>query len=167
MAKTLLVTIDHVGRIPLICGDGPILVPMRVSSQMLNKLVMSGYRVYEHNPNNIHQKVRVTRSNLNEDRFPPVVPKPEVHPVGKEIPTVNLAPDAPSVKEESVEEEKSAETVEASKSEASETANSQTAQAPIFDKYAGLSRNQRKRLRQQEAAAKAAAEKESETPSNQ
>lgn len=163
MAKTLLVTIDHVGRIPLICGDGPILVPMRVSSQMLGKLVMSGYRVYEHNPNNIHQKVRVTRSNLNEDRFPPVVPKPEAHPVGKEIPTVNLAS---AVKEEPVEKENPSEAAEASKSEASETANTQTAQAPIFDKYAGLSRNQRKRLRQQEAAAKAAADKEAATASS-
>lgn len=162
MANTLLVTIESKGRIPLIAADGPILVPTPLSKSLVAKLVMSGVKVNECNPNDIHQTVRITRSNLNENRFPPVVPTPEQHPTGKEIPTVNLvAPDpAPVVEEEPEKDETPVE--EESTEEKTEEKSAPQAQPPVFDKYAGLSKNQRKRLRQQEAAAAAAA-KEAKT----
>lgn len=157
MANTLLVTIESKGRIPLIAADGPILVPTPLSKTLVAKLVMSGVKVNECNPNDIHQTVRITRANLNENRFPPVVPTQEPHPTGKEIPTVNLvAPDpTPSMNtdDSDVEEDQSDETSE----EKDDQKPVSQVQPPVFDKYAGLSKNQRKRLRQQEAAAAAAA----------
>lgn len=162
MANTLLVTIESKGRIPMIAADGPILVPTPLSKSLVAKLVMSGVKVNECNPNDVHQTVRITRSNLNENRFPPVIPTPEQHPTGKEVPTVNLvAPDpTPVVEVESEKDEAPVE--EESAEEKHEEMPAPKAQPPVFDKYAGLSRNQRKRLRQQEAAAAAAA-KEAKT----
>ena len=74
MAKVVLVTIESVGRIPLIGGDGPILVPTRMSFDLVKKLVMNGVKVNLHNQNDVHQKVRLTRTNLDDNHFPPVVP---------------------------------------------------------------------------------------------
>lgn len=164
MGNTLLVTIESRGRIPLIAADGPILVPTPLSKSLVSKLVMSGVKVNECNPNDVHQTVRITRANLNENRFPPVIPTPEVHPTGKEVPTVNLVAPVPTsiMNEETSTEEVSEEISE----DTSEEKPATQAQPPVFDKYAGLSKNQRKRLRQQEAAAAAAAAKESEKESH-
>lgn len=164
MANTLLVTIESRGRIPLIAADGPIMVPTPLSKSLVAKLVMSGVVVNECNPNDIHQTVRITRSNLNENRFPPVVPTPEQHPTGKEIPTVNLvAPDPTPVVENDHEADETTEEGDSEEKTEEKPVQHTQAQAPVFDKYAGLSKNQRKRLRQQEAAAAAAAAKEAKT----
>lgn len=164
MSKTLMVTIETVGRIPAICGDGPILVPTRMSYSLVSKLVMSGVRVYDHNPNDIHQKVLLTRNNINTDRFPPVVPERQEHPVGRSVPEVSFEN---PVREEPAEEDDSI-TADESSEEEIETDDHEeveptpapapaVAQAPTVDKYAGMSKNQRKRARQAEAAARAAA----------
>lgn len=164
MAKSLLVTIETRGRIPAIYADGPILVPTPLGSDLVKKLVMSNVKLYVHNPHNVQQKVRVTRSNMNDEFFPPVVPKPEPKPIGKDIPQVSFEkkPVAPVVETPVVEETKTEEPVkeevveEAPVEETKEIAPQQSAPVTI-DKYAGMSKNQRKRARQAEAAARAAA----------
>ena len=164
MAKSLLVTIETRGRIPAIYADGPILVPTPLGSDLVKKLVMSNVKLYVHNPHNVQQKVKVTRSNMNDEFFPPVVPKPEPKPIGKDIPQVSFEKKpvvAPVVETPVVEETKTVEPVkeedveEAPVEETKEVAPQQSAPVTI-DKYAGMSKNQRKRARQAEAAARAA-----------
>ena len=167
MAKTLLVTIETRGRIPAIYADGPILVPTPLGSDLVKKLVMSNVKLYVHNPHNVHQKVKVTRSNMNDEFFPPVVPKPEPKPIGKEVPQVSFEKKptvAPVVEPTSVVEETAKpeepvkeEIVEEAPVEEVKEAVSQQVAPVTIDKYAGMSKNQRKRARQAEAAARAAA----------
>lgn len=169
MAKVVLVTIESVGRIPLIGGDGPILVPTRMSFDLVKKLVMNGVKVNLHNQNDVHQKVRLTRTNLDENHFPPVVPQPKPKPVGKEIPQVSFekkveqpvvgtAEDTKEVTSEIrtlIQNEES--TSETPKEEVKQVPHPTVAAMPTADPYAGMSKNQRKRARQAEAAARAAA----------
>lgn len=169
MAKVVLVTIESVGRIPLIGGDGPILVPTRMSFDLVKKLVMNGVKVNLHNQNDVHQKVRLTRTNLDENHFPPVVPQPKPKPVGKEIPQVSFekkveqpvvgtAEDIKEVTSEIrtlIQNEES--TSETPKEEVKQVPHPTVAAMPTADPYAGMSKNQRKRARQAEAAARAAA----------
>ena len=163
MSKTLYVTIQSTGRIPLIGGNGPILVPTPMGDGLVKKLVMNGVHVTEHNPKDFRQTKRVTRNNINEDRFPPEVPKPVEFPVGKEVPTVSLGkpnvilPKESSVaKDVPVEEETSVESVEIADASVKEHVTPAIENTNPVDRYAGLSKNQRKRLKQQEAAARAA-----------
>lgn len=174
MAKVVLVTIESVGRIPLIGGDGPILVPTRMSFDLVKKLVMNGVKVNLHNQNDVHQKVRLTRTNLDENHFPPVVPKPQPKPVGKEIPQVSFekkveqpvvgtAEDTKEVTSEIrtlIQNEES--TKETSKEEVKQVPHPTVAAMPTADPYAGMSKNQRKRAR---AAAAAASHTNEETDS--
>lgn len=171
MAKVVLVTIESVGRIPLIGGDGPILVPTRMSFDLVKKLVMNGVKVNLHNQNDVHQKVRLTRTNLDENHFPPVVPKPQPKPVGKEIPQVSFEKKVEQPVEDTkevtseirtlIQNEES--TKEISKEEVKQAPNPTVAVMPTADPYAGMSKNQRKRARQAEAAARAAAAAASHT----
>lgn len=155
MSKSIFVTIETNGRIPLIGGNGPILVPTKMSSDLVKKLVMCGVRVNEHNPNDFKQKVRITRSNVDKNRFPPEVPKPVEFPVGKEVPTVSLGkPTVTIPKVEEVPEEPTVE--ETSMDDTTEEVHHTSVSTNPIDKYAGMSKNQRKRMRQQEAAARAA-----------
>lgn len=175
MAKVVLVTIESVGRIPLIGGDGPILVPTRMSFDLVKKLVMNGVKVNLHNQNDVHQKVRLTRTNLDENHFPPVVPQPKPKPVGKEIPQVSFekkveqpvvgtAEDTKEVTSEIrtlIQNEES--TSKTPKEEVKQVPHPTVAAMPTADPYAGMSKNQRKRARQAEAAARAAAAAASHT----
>lgn len=175
MAKVVLVTIESVGRIPLIGGDGPILVPTRMSFDLVKKLVMNGVKVNLHNQNDVHQKIRLTRTNLDENHFPPVVSKPQPKPVGKEIPQVSFekkvehpvvgtAEDTKEVTSEIrtlIQNEES--TKETPKEEVKQVPHPTIAAMPTADPYAGMSKNQRKRARQAEAAARAAAAAASHT----
>lgn len=170
MAKVVLVTIESVGRIPLIGGDGPILVPTRMSFDLVKKLVMNGVKVNLHNQNDVHQKIRLTRTNLDENHFPPVVPKPQPKPVGKEIPQVSFEkkveqPVVETASEDTKEVTSEIRTPIQNKESTSETPKEEVKQIPhptvaampTADPYAGMSKNQRKRARQAEAAARAAA----------
>lgn len=162
MAKTLLVSIETRGRIPAIYADGPILVPTPLGSDLVKKLVMSNVKLYVHNPHNVHQKVKVTRSNMNDEFFPPVVPKPEPKPIGKEVPQVSFEkkPTVAPVVEQTPDVEETVKPEEPVKEEVVEEAKEvapQQATLVTIDKYAGMSKNQRKRARQAEAAARAAA----------
>ena len=176
MAKVVLVTIGWGGRMPLIGGDGPILVPTRMSFDLVKKLVMNGVKVNLHNQNDVHQKVRLTRTNLDEKHFPPVVPKPQPKPVGKEIPQISFEkkvekPVVETASEETkevtseirtlIQNEES--TKETPKEEVNQVSHPTVAAMPTADPYAGMSKNQRKRARQAEAAARAAAAAASHT----
>lgn len=176
MAKVVLVTIESVGRIPLIGGDGPILVPTRMSFDLVKKLVMNGVKVNLHNQNDVHQKVRLTRTNLDENHFPPVVPQPKPKPVGKEIPQVSFEKKVEQPVVETASEETKEVTSEirtliqneestkgTPKEEVKQVPHPTVAAMPTADPYAGMSKNQRKRARQAEAAARAAAAAASHT----
>lgn len=175
MAKVVLVTIESVGRIPLIGGDGPILVPTRMSFDLVKKLVMNGVKVNLHNQNDVHQKVRLTRTNLDENHFPPVVPPPKPKPVGKEIPQVSFEKKVEQPVVETAEDTKEVtseirtliqneeSTSETPKEEVKQAPRPTVAAMPTADPYAGMSKNQRKRARQAEAAARARAAAASHT----
>lgn len=69
MKKTLLVTVHHMGRIPPLYQDGPILNPIRIDINTAHTLVSCHYKVFEHNPDNISEKVQLNIQNLFSDLF--------------------------------------------------------------------------------------------------
>lgn len=66
-----LVTIESAGPIKMM-GDinGPIKTPCSVSTNVIIDLLNSGKVVYEVNPKNHAEKVRLTRLNVNSNNFP-------------------------------------------------------------------------------------------------
>lgn len=78
MAKTKLVTVESSGIIPILGGlMGPISSPCRIEVDILISLINSGKIVYEVNPKNIKEKIRLTRMNVLNDNFinKPIVKK--------------------------------------------------------------------------------------------
>lgn len=66
-----LVTIESAGPIKMM-GDinGPIKTPCSVSTNVIIDLLNSGKVVYEVNPKNHAEKIRLTRLNLHSNNFP-------------------------------------------------------------------------------------------------
>ena len=66
-----LVTIESAGPIKMM-GDinGPIKTPCSVSTNVIIDLLNSGKVVYEVNPKNHVEKIRLTRLNLHSNNFP-------------------------------------------------------------------------------------------------
>ena len=48
---------------------GPLTTPMRLSKINVLEMLKNNYEVYEHNPSNKTEKVRVTRYNINSIKF--------------------------------------------------------------------------------------------------
>lgn len=65
-----LVTIESPGKIPTL-GDivGPIRTPSRLSIDTIIELINAGKVVYEVNPKNINEKVRLSRLNVYKTNF--------------------------------------------------------------------------------------------------
>ena len=75
MNRTKLVTIETSGKIRELGGiTGPITTPCKLDMNIIISLINSGKVVYEVNPENKTEKVRLTRSNLSGDNF--VKPEP-------------------------------------------------------------------------------------------
>lgn len=86
-----LVTVNYNGPIielGSICG--PISTPSQLTIDAISRLVLNKKEVWEYNPNNKREKVRLTLSNLNKDNFNKK--KDEV--------SLNTSADEQSVKEE-------------------------------------------------------------------
>ena len=70
MSKTKLVTIESYGKLHALGGImGPIITPCRIDISTIIMLMNSGKIVYEVNPSNVKEKVRLTRLNVNKDNF--------------------------------------------------------------------------------------------------
>lgn len=81
MKKKLLVTVNHFGRIPPLYQDGPVLHPIWVDVHTAHTLVTCHYKVFEHNPNKLSEKIQLTLENVSKDNFPPFIPvvNPDIH----------------------------------------------------------------------------------------
>ena len=115
LKSNLLISVNHIGRIPPLYQDGPVVNPIRVDIKTAHAIVCSLFPAYEHNPANPSEKVKLTLQNLFEDNFPPFIPevKTETPPKGKDVEIVSSkelpAPDR--VKEVSVVETKVDDTI--------------------------------------------------------
>lgn len=70
MSKTKLVTIESPGKIAALGGIlGPIKTPCRMDTDVIITLINSGKLVYEVNPSNVKEKVRLTRLNVLKNNF--------------------------------------------------------------------------------------------------
>ena len=70
MKSNLLISVNHIGRIPPLYQDGPVVNPIRVDIKTAHAIVCSLFPAYEHNPANPSEKVKLTLQNLFEDNFP-------------------------------------------------------------------------------------------------
>lgn len=69
-----LVTVESAGPIRLLGNiNGPIKTPCSLSTDVIIDLINNNKIVYEVNPKNYNEKVRLTRLNINSDIFPSVV----------------------------------------------------------------------------------------------
>ena len=70
MSTTKLVTIESAGKISILGGiQGPITNPCRLSTDSIIELINSGKIVYEVNPKNSKEKIRLTRLNVYKTNF--------------------------------------------------------------------------------------------------
>lgn len=77
MARTKFVTIESYGPIPALGGIlGPITSPSYIDINVIISLINSGKVIYEVNPKNIKEKIRLTRDNVLKYNFNTTV-KPE------------------------------------------------------------------------------------------
>ena len=87
MNRTKLVTIESYGRLAPLGGiNGPISTPCNIDLKVIISLVNAGKVVYEVNPLNKSEKVRLTLSNVSSTNFNTTVKEP-VKPV---TPKVNV-----------------------------------------------------------------------------
>lgn len=90
MKTKLLITINHLGRIPPVYQDGPIIHPIWIDVKTAYTLISCHYKVYEHNPKNLSDKVLLTLENVTKDNFPPYIPVThEKHDAGTPIEITN------------------------------------------------------------------------------
>lgn len=64
--RTIWITVDKLGWIQEIKTRGPIVTPIQVPSRIVLKMVQNNRKVYEHNPENKHQKVLLTIQNFDK-----------------------------------------------------------------------------------------------------
>lgn len=70
MAKTKYVTIESYGNIPGLGGLlGPITTPTHIDIDIIIALINGGKVVYEVNPRNVKEKIRLTRTNVLSNNF--------------------------------------------------------------------------------------------------
>lgn len=70
MVTSKLVTIESYGKISVLGGlMGPITTPCRLDTNTIIALINSGKIVYEVNPNNMAEKIRLNRLNINSVNF--------------------------------------------------------------------------------------------------
>ena len=70
-----LVTIESIGKIHSLGGlNGPITTPTKIKIETIIELINSGKVVYEVNPTNLKDKIRLTRLNVYKNNF--VKPEP-------------------------------------------------------------------------------------------
>lgn len=70
MARTKYVTIESPGKISVLGGLlGPITTPSYIDINIIISLINSGKVVYEVNPSNVKEKIRLTRKNVLNYNF--------------------------------------------------------------------------------------------------
>ena len=70
MARTKYVTIESPGKLPILGGIiGPITTPCYLEIDIIIGLINSGKMVYEVNPANVKDKIRLTRLNVLKHNF--------------------------------------------------------------------------------------------------
>ena len=70
MINSKLVTIESSGKIGVLGGlIGPITTPCRLRIDVLISLINTGKVVYEVNPANVKEKIRLTRLNVRKENF--------------------------------------------------------------------------------------------------
>jgi hypothetical protein len=69
MVNRKLVTISDAGIIRELGIAGPVRTPSKIPVDTIQKLVVAGYNVYEHNVADPTQKVKLTISNINRQNF--------------------------------------------------------------------------------------------------
>lgn len=105
--NTKLITIAGSGAIPELGNiTAPILNPTRVSINKVTRIVNSGRVVYEHDPDNVSKKVRLTTANCRERIFGDTAAKATT-PTPAPAPSQKPAP-APEKAKETKQENKPA-----------------------------------------------------------
>ena len=69
MTGTKLVTVGCVGLIREIHANGPIKHPTPIKQNLVEKMVINGKRVFEHNPSNYSDKIELTLDNMSTVNF--------------------------------------------------------------------------------------------------
>lgn len=69
MTDTKLVTVGSVGLIREIHANGPIKHPTPIKQNLVEKMVINGKRVFEHNPSNYSDKIELTLDNMSTVNF--------------------------------------------------------------------------------------------------
>ena len=70
MIKSKLVTVESHGKLPQLGGiHGPIITPNYISINIIISLINAGKTVYEVNPANHHDRIRLTRLNATHQNF--------------------------------------------------------------------------------------------------
>ena len=64
-----LYTVNTVKNIPGLGISGPLTTPMKMEFHHVLDMVKNGYKVYEHNPQDLTEKVLVTMQNINTIEF--------------------------------------------------------------------------------------------------
>jgi hypothetical protein len=98
MVKRKLVTVADFGPLQEIGGiGGPLRTPTNIALNAICQMVVNGKTVFEHNPSNVKEKVRLTLSNVKSDNF---VKSEDGEPVKTQPVKVEVTPE---VAEKSIE----------------------------------------------------------------
>lgn len=120
MAKEKLCVVLADGRIPELGGIiGPVAVPTKIAYSSIVSMLNRGLPVYEVNPKNVNERVRLTFRNVNAVNFmkkvrksEPVTTNPYVLPEGRRNTVVEQTSEATTVAEEKAEKKKTKNAVE-------------------------------------------------------
>ena len=120
MAKEKLCVVLADGRIPELGGIiGPVAVPTKIAYSSIVSMLNRGLPVYEVNPKNVIERVRLTFRNVNAVNFmkkvrksKPVTTNPYVLPEGRRNTVVEQTSEATTVAEEKAEKKKTKNAVE-------------------------------------------------------
>jgi hypothetical protein len=86
MVKRKLVTVADFGPIMELDGiGGPLRTPTNITLSAICQMVVNGKTVFEHNPANVKEKVRLTLSNVKADNFVNEEPVVEPEPVPQDV----------------------------------------------------------------------------------
>lgn len=86
MVKRKLVTVADFGPIMELDGiGGPLRTPTNITLSAICQMVVNGKTVFEHNPANVKDKVRLTLSNVKADNFVNKEPVVEPEPVPQDV----------------------------------------------------------------------------------
>lgn len=157
MRSTILSSVICSGYIPALSMCGPIINPLLIPENIVCEMVKGGYEMYEHNPVNYTEKIRLTIHNMkDEKKFVPGEDKTPAVNIGAEVETMVVSVDpvaeaAKAAEAKAVEEAVQAEaTPEPEVEQEVEDVDGETdvaAEATESDTKK-LSKNQRKKLAQ-------------------